>query len=86
MYSKEDGWLEYVVNVEAKDPFPIVLYYKDPVVDLSMFFSSPANGAGFDFGLMTTSGSQQQYSIPSSGKWWQSMQGHVGCVGSLLPL
>jgi hypothetical protein len=41
-----------------------------------MFFSSLANSDGFDFDPMTSSGSQQPYSIPSSGGWWQSMQGH----------
>ncbi len=44
--------------------------------NFSMFFSSLANSDGFDFDPMTSSGSQQPYSIPSSGGWWQSMQGH----------
>jgi len=56
MYQREDGWLKYVVQAEAKYPFPITLYYKDPMVDVSTFFFSPTNGEGFDFGLMLISG------------------------------
>jgi hypothetical protein len=56
MYQREDCWLEYVVQAEAKDPFPITLYYKDHVVVVSKLFSSLANGEGFDFGPTLISG------------------------------
>jgi hypothetical protein len=56
VYQREHGWLEYVVQVEAKDPFPITFYYKDLVVVVSTLFSSLANGEGFDFGPTLISG------------------------------
>jgi hypothetical protein len=66
MYSKKDRWLEYVVCAKTEDPFPIqvVLYYKDFVVTLSMFFHPLQMVMVFDFDLTTVSGSQQPYSIP----------------------
>jgi hypothetical protein len=48
-----------VVQLEAKDPFLITLYYKNPIVVLSTFFSSPTNVGGFDLHPKRISGQHQ---------------------------
>jgi len=73
-----------VVQPEAKDPFPISLYYKNPIVVLSRFFSSPTNVGGFDLHPKRISGQHQWYSIPSTSNWWKSMQEYIDCHGGVI--
>jgi hypothetical protein len=89
IYVKEDGWLEYGVIEKVGDPYPIHLYYKDPVVALCALFSTPTNGEGFDLGPKSSSSSssttiKRSYSTPSSGDWWQFKQGYIGCLGGVI--
>ena len=73
LHCHDDGWLEYKVKKEIGDPYPICLYYKDPVIALSTLFLALANGENFDLGppspMMSSNIVEPSYSIPSTCNW-----------------
>jgi hypothetical protein len=71
MYHRQDGWLEYVVQLGLEDPFPHTIYYQDLVTAVSTIFSSPVNNDGFDFGPKSICDQQPPtFSTPCISRWW----------------
>jgi hypothetical protein len=86
IHEEKDKWLEYLVDGKPEDPYPVHLYYKDPVVALTTLFSDTGNLEGFDLGLNEDVELNGVYSTPSTGEWWKFMRNYYNriCQGSVV--
>lgn len=84
IHEDEDKWLEYLVDSKPGDPYPVHMYYRDPVIALKTLFSSKLEG--FDLGLNELGEWNGVYSTPSTSEWWKFMRTYYNqvCPGSVI--